>query len=280
MRRVCLGPLTFGFAALLCVPFAAWAQFNFGTDSSFGVLGATTVTNTGTTIVTGNLGVSPGSAVTGFLPGVVVGGTIHSNDATAMQAQTDLTAAYGGIAGLTCNHNLTGQDLGGLILTPGVYCFNSSAQLTGTVTLNALGNPNATFYIQIGSTLTTASNSLVSVIGGGSNCNVFWQVGSSATLGTGTNFAGNILANTSITLTTGANASGKLLARTGAVTLDTNNAGGCLAASSTPGIPIGPAPQPTVAGVPAVSTWGLLFLILALPAVALAIRRFSPSHGR
>ena len=126
---------------------------------------------------------------------------------------------------------MTGQDLGGLTLTPGVYCFSSSAQLTGTLTLDAQGNPNAVFIFKIGSTLTTASNSSVVVINTGGNssiaCNVFWQVGSSATLGTGTSFAGNILALTSITLNTGANVSGRVLARNGAVTLDTNNVTVC-----------------------------------------------------
>jgi len=124
---------------------------------------------------------------------------------------------------MACNTNLTGQDLGGLTLSPGVYCFSSSAQLTGTLTLDAQGNGNALFVIQIGSTITTASNSSVLLINGGQACNVFWQVGSSATLGTDTAFVGNILALTSITLTTGADVSGRALARNGAVTMDTNN---------------------------------------------------------
>jgi hypothetical protein len=204
------------------------AQISLGTAQSFGVLGGSTVTNTGATTVNGNVGVSPGTAVTGFPPGVVVGGAIHSNDAVAVQAQNDLTTAYNNIAATPCTVDLTGQNLGGLTLTPGVYCFSSSAQLTGALTLNALGNPNALFLFKIGSTLTTASGSTVTVINGGSSCNrVYWQVGSSATLGTGTSFAGDILALTSITLTTGANTSGKLLARNGAVTLDTNNVNAC-----------------------------------------------------
>src|SRR6202022_32198 len=128
----------------------------------------------------------------------------------AMQAQNDLTTAYNNIAATPCTVDLTGQNLGGLTLTPGVYCFSSSAQLTGTLTLNALGNPNALFIFKIGSTLTTASSSSVQVINPGSDCNVFWQVGSSATLGTGTSFVGNILALSSITLTTGATVSGRV----------------------------------------------------------------------
>src|SRR5438270_35996 len=202
----------------------AAAQVTLGsTVGSFGVLGGSTVTNTGSTIVNGNLGVSPGSSVTGFPPGVVVGGTIHSNDATAIQAQTELTTAYNTVAGNPCTVDLTGQNLGGMTLTPGTYCFSSSAQLTGTLTLNALGNPAAQFLFKIGSTLTTAGTSSVVLINGATSCNIFWQVGSSATLGTNTVFAGNVLALTSITLNTGATVSGRTLARNGAVTMDTSN---------------------------------------------------------
>ena len=136
--------------------------------------------------------------------------------------RADTTTAYNDLAGQTCTSDLTGQDLGGLTLVPGVYCFSSSAQLTGALTLDAEGDPNAVWVFQIGSTLTTASNSSVLLINGGQACNVFWQVGSSATLGTTTSFVGNILALTSITLNTGANVSGRALARNGAVTLDTN----------------------------------------------------------
>jgi type VI secretion system secreted protein VgrG len=150
----------------------AWAQISLGTASGFGVLGGSTVTNTGPSVINGELGVSPGNAVTGFPPGVVIGGTIHLADAVALQAQNDLTTAYNAVAGTACNVDLTGQDLGGLTLTPGVYCFSSSAQLTGTLTLNALGNPNALFIFKMGSSLTTASGSSVQVINGGSGCNV------------------------------------------------------------------------------------------------------------
>lgn len=213
-------------ASLFAAP-AAFAQApSLGTAESFGVLAGSTVTNTGPTIIQGDLGVSPGTAVTGFPPGTVTG-TIHVNDAVAQQAQADVTTAYNALAGLACNTDLTGQDLGGMTLTAGVYCFSSSAELTGTLTLDAEGDPNAEFIFQIGSTLTTASNSAVEVINGGNNCNVYWQVGSSATLGTATAFAGNIVALTSITATTGANASGRLLARNGAVTLDSNSVAVC-----------------------------------------------------
>jgi hypothetical protein len=241
--------------ALLLVATPAAAQ-TLGTAGSFAVLGGSTVTNTGPTVVNGDLGVSPGSSVTGFPPGVVLG-TIHTNDATAMQAQVDLTTAYNAVAGTPCTVDLTGQDLGGLTLTPGVYCFTAAAQLTGTLTLNALGNPNASFLFKIGSTLTTASSSQVLFTNGGSSCNVFWQVGSSATIGTTSNFAGNILALTSITLTTGATLSGKALARNGAVTTDTNSITACV-----PGV-----------GIPALSPLFLLLLAAAMAAIALLMLR-------
>jgi hypothetical protein len=231
-------------ALLLLTATPLAAQISLGTAQAFGVLGGSTVTNTGATIVAGNVGVSPGSAVTGFPPGAVTAGAIHSNDAVAQQAQNDLTTAYNNIASTPCTADLTGQNLGGLTLTPGVYCFSSSAQLTGALTLNALGNPNALFLFRIGSTLTTATGSSVTVINGGSSCHhAFWQIGSSATLGTGTSFAGDILALTSITLTTGANSSGRLLARNGAVTLDTNNVNTC-GAILCPLITVNPATLP------------------------------------
>lgn len=215
--------------ALLLTTNPLTAQISLGTAQNFGVLGGSAVTNTGATTVNGNVGVSPGSSVTGFPPGVVAGGAIHSNDAVAMQAQSDLTVAYNNIAATPCTVDLTGQNLGGLTLTPGVYCFSTSAQLTGALTLDALGNANALFLFKIGSTLTTASGSSVAVINnGGNSCNkAYWQVGSSATLGTGTSFTGDILALSSITLTTGANTNGRALARNGAVTLDTNHVNTC-----------------------------------------------------
>lgn len=216
--------LSAGFTALLCAAAPASAQTapSLGSARSFSVLGGSTVTNTGASVITGDLGVSPGSAVTGFPPGLVVAGTIHAADAVALAAQNSVTTAYNNLVSQGCTQDLTGQDLGGLTLTAGVYCFSASAQLTGILTLNAQGNANAVFIFKIGSTLTTASGSSVLIINGGSPCNVFWQVGSSATLGTATLFAGNILALTSITLTTGASVQGRTLARNGAVTLDTN----------------------------------------------------------
>jgi hypothetical protein len=176
------------------VPSLGGIAPTLGTAGSFAVLAGSTVTNTGPSVISGNLGVSPGSAVTGFPPGMVVNGVINAGNAVAAQAQSDALVAYNSLAGQACDVNLTGQDLGGLTLTPGVYCFSTSAFLTGTLTLNAQGDPNAVFIFQIGSTLITASNSSVVVINGGTGCNVFFQVGSSATLGTGTSFTGNILA--------------------------------------------------------------------------------------
>lgn len=246
--------------ASVVTPSSARAQAtDLGTAATFGVLGASTVTNTGPTVVNGDLGVSPGSSVTGFPPGIVTG-TIHAADAAAAQAQNDVTTAYNALAALPCGTNLTGQDLGGLVLVPGVYCFDSSAQLTGTLILNAQGNTGSQFIFQIGSTLTTASNSFVTVING-PTCNVFWQVGSSATLGTGTTFAGNILALTSITVTTSASVSGRLLARNGAVTLDSNGVTPCSPGSA------------GANGVPALDPRGLLVLTAALAIAGLVLAR-------
>jgi len=187
------------------------------------VLGGSTVTNTGATAINGNLGVDPGLAITGFPPGHVTGGSMHAGDAVALQAQSDTTTAYNALAGEVLTGDLTGQDLGGMTLVAGVYHFSSSAQITGTLTLDAKGDPNAVFVFQVGSTLTTASDSSIVVLNGARDCNIFWQVGSSAVLGTTTAFKGNILALTSITLNTGATVSGRALARNAAVTMDTND---------------------------------------------------------
>src|ERR1700736_6530824 len=198
------------------------------TAGSFGVLAGSTVTNTGSTVINGNVGVSPGTAITGFPPGLVNGGGIHAADAVALQAQIDNTNAYNVLAGRPITTNLTGQDLGGKTLTAGVYGFNTSAQLTGTLTLNGQGNPNSVFVINIGSTLTTASGSRILLINGAQGGNVFFRVGSSATLGTSTSFTGDILALTSITLNTSAKIiCGDALAKNGAVTLDSNTITAC-----------------------------------------------------
>ena len=212
------------------------------------VLGASTVTNTGATAIVGDVGVCPGSAITGFPPGVITGGALHAGDAVASQAHTDLVTAYGVIAGEASPpaNDLTGQDLGGLTLTPGVYHFDTSAPLTGILTLDAQGNPNARFDFQIGTTLITASNSAVQLINGAQSDNVYFQVGSSATLGTNTAFEGNILADQSITLTTGASMlDGRALALVGAVTMDTNQIS---AAEADVSVTKTTAPGPVLAG--------------------------------
>jgi uncharacterized protein YhjY with autotransporter beta-barrel domain len=201
-----------------------------GTAEDFGVLAGSTVTNTGPSVIQGNVGVSPGSAVVGFPPGSTPTGTIHAADAVAAQAQSDLTVAYNDLFSRPFDVDLTGQDLGGKVLIPGVYRFASSAQLTGLLVLDGQGNPNSEYIFQIGSTLTTASNSSVLLINGANGNNVYWAVGSSATLGTNTAFTGNIVALTSITLNTGATLTcGRALARNGAVTLDTNTITLCAA---------------------------------------------------
>jgi Ice-binding-like len=245
-RRTALVTVMVALAVYLCTVSSASTATSppLGGAASFAVLAGSVVNNTGSSVVYGNLGISPGVAVIGFPPGVVVPpGTIHDADAVAAQAQSDLTTAYNNAAGQVCDINLTGQDLGGVTLTPSVYCFRSSAQLTGMLTLDAQGNPNAVFIFQIGSTLMTASNSSVLLTNSASACNVYWQVGSSATLGNYTQFAGNILELVSITLNTGASVSGRALALTGAVTLDANKVSnaGC------PGAPPLPVFLPLVA---------------------------------
>jgi hypothetical protein len=209
--------------AVIAVPDASAAQppVSMGTTSSFAVLAGSTVTNTGPSVISGSLGLSPGSAVTGFPPGVVVNGTKHVADAVALQAKNDLVTAYNDAAGRT-PVTVVSADLGGQSLAPGIYKSTSSLGLTGTVTLNGQNNANAIFIFQAGSTLITASSSRVQLINGAQACNVFWQVGSSATLGTATTFVGSILALTSASLNTAASVDGRVLARNGAVTLNDN----------------------------------------------------------
>jgi Ice-binding-like len=225
-RRIPMG-LGFALAVTLLQPDATAQDVNLGTANNFAVLAYSAVSSTGNTVITGgNIGLYPDtlSSVTGFNPPGIVNapGIIEAANGDTLQAKNDLTTAYNQAAGLAPNSNLTGQDLGGLTLTPGVYFFSSSAGLTGQLTLNDLGNPDAVFVFQIGSTLTTASGSSVVTINDPSTpgISVFWQIGSSATLGTGTDFVGNILAQASITDNGGSTVEGRLLAETGAVTLN------------------------------------------------------------
>jgi hypothetical protein len=216
--------LAVGFA-LVALPSAAQAQVNLGTAGSFVVLGGASVTNTGPSVLNGDLGVSPGTSLQGFGLPAVVNGATHNNNGVAAQAQLDLATAYDVAAAqpVLPSDDLTGTDLGNRTLTSGAYRYSSSAQLTGPLTLDAEGDPNAQFVFEIGSTLTTASASSVVLVNGASPCNVYWQVGSSATLGTTTAFQGNLMTLADISLNNGATVIGRLLARSaGAVTLINN----------------------------------------------------------
>jgi hypothetical protein len=220
---------------LLALPSAASAaSVGLGTAGSFSVLGGSAVTNTGPTIMPGDLGVTPGTAISGF-PAGTFGGTLHANDAVAQQAKSDAILAYDDAAGRPSTSTVAG-DLGGRTLQAGVYTSATSLGLTGDLVLDGAGDPNAVFVFQAGSTLTTASASRVLLTGGAQACNVFWKIGSSATLGSASSFTGNLVALTSVSLTTSARVDGRTLARNGAVTLDSNvfvNSA-CTTAGSTP----------------------------------------------
>lgn len=224
------------------------------TVASVAVLGAAGVTSSGATTINGSVGSAPTNSVTGFPPAIITNGVLLTTP-VAQQAQTEALQAYNYVAGQTPTSDLTGQDLGGLILTPGVYHFDVAALLTGTLILDAQGSNNALFIFQIGSTLTTSSSSVVSVINGGPGDGIFWQIGSSATLGDSTQFAGNILANTSITLNpfaqiTCGRALAGIVATSGAVTMaDANhvaidNGSTCVGGYNGDGSPVAETPEP------------------------------------
>lgn len=253
-------------AALLLMASASAGAQSLGSAASFAVLGATpSVTNTGPTVVSGSVGVWPALSITGFPPGFIVPGTgaLHPGDATAQQAQADTTAAYLALAGMVSAP--IAPALGGQSLTPGVYNAGA-ANLTGTLTLNGPG-----LYVIQATALTTASGpgaSMVSLINGASACNVFWQVGSSASIGTFSAMQGNILALTSITIATSATLGGRALARNGTVTMDSNAITPCGLVPGGGGQPLdGPV------GTPTLSEWSMILLILLMATVGLVAMR-------
>jgi hypothetical protein len=259
-RAVCLALGVFSFSSTI----AKADQLNLmGTANSFAVLGASTVTNTGSSVLNGSLGLYSGTSVTGFPPGTVNGGSIYTNDGTAQQGQADALSGFNALALLSTSTNLTGTDLGGLTLTPGIYTFNSSAQLTGDLTLDFGGLSGQSFVFQTGSTLTTASASNVNLINEGTDDSIYWVVGSSATLGTTTAFEGELIAAQSITLNTGATIGcGNAIALNGAVTLDSNVlGGGCAAGNELTVSSFGgpsPTPEPGTLGMVAMGLVGAL----------------------
>jgi len=239
-------------------PTAAFAatQPRLGTALNFAAIAGSTITNTGPTVIKGNVALSPGSAITGFPPGISAVRNIA--DANAVKAKTDLVTAFTDAASAPSTSNLTGKNLGGLNLTAGVYSFSSSAQLTGKLTLSGTG----VFIFRIGSALTTATASAVLLRNGAQACAVYWEVGSSATLGSATQFQGNLMALTSITMVTGANIiTGRAMARNGALTLDTNQitppSGTCTAASTTRTTTSAPTTPSTGAAAPGSALPGL-----------------------
>ncbi len=270
--------LAIGILAVAPMAYAAGpAPVGLGTAAPFAVLAGTpAVTNTGATTITGDLGISPASSVTGFPPGTV-SGAIHKADAVALQAQTDLTTAYTDAAGrpVTATHGT----LGGLTLVGGVYNAGGAVlDLTGTLTLDGRNDPRSVWVFQATSSLTTASSSTVKLINGASPCNVFWQITSSASLGSGSTFVGTIMAKTSITMANGVTVNGRALASTGDVTLinDTiNNASACSGSSAA-------SPTPSNSGVPNASMgdappqggsppWLLVLVAVVVSCLALAL---------
>lgn len=199
------------------------AQPAMGSALGFAILAGSTITNTGASAIQGDVGVSPGIAITGMPLGQPSPGVIHAGDVVAAIAKTDLGVVYGTVAGQPCNTTMSGVDLGGKTLAPGVYCFAAAALMSGPLVLDAQGDTAAVFMFQIGSALTVAGGSSVTLINGAQANHVWWQVGSSATLGINSVMVGNVLALASITLDSNALLTGRALAQTGAVTLDTNS---------------------------------------------------------
>jgi LPXTG-motif cell wall-anchored protein len=227
-------PFRLLIAALACCPLAVLAVGGtaeagivptvlLGTAGDYSVLAGSTVTNTGPSVLAASAGLSPGTDIVGFPPGIVLAPGIVAADGTlTQQAQVDLTAAYVDAAARPVQFIQTNPDLVGLTLAPGVYAGTSKSPLalSGQLVLDGQNDPNAVFIFQTDSTLITGSGSSIALINGASECNIFWQVGSSATLGSGSFFVGNILANASVTVNNGVTVHGRALARTAAVTLD------------------------------------------------------------
>lgn len=222
-RVAIIGVSSLGLASILLAtssPAFAATTLNLGTAGTYAIIAGSTITNTGSSVIHGDIGLSPGTSITGFPPGIA-SGTINKANAASLAAQTSATGAYQVAAGATPASTVAAGTLGGTTLLPGNY-HNSTLALNGTLTLNGNGDTSAVFIFQSDSTLITASSSKIVLENGAQACNVFWQVGSSATLGTTTNFSGTILALTSATLNTGATVDGRILTQTGAVTLDSN----------------------------------------------------------
>ena len=209
--------------AVIPVQTVVQGSIALGAASGIAILAGSSITSTGATNITGDLGLSPGTSVGGFPPGILTG-TLHINDVNANQAKLDLTTAYNSAAGKTSTDIVTlSGNIGGLTLTPGLYKSTSSLAISsGDLTFDAKGNADAVFIIQIATTLTTTSGRKVILSGGASASNIFWQVGSSATFGTTSVFKGTVLAMQSITFNTGATLDGRGLARTGTVTMSGN----------------------------------------------------------
>src|SRR3990167_2791986 len=237
--------LSLGLAGII----SAATAVNLSTADNLAVLAGSGITNTGSSVINGDIGSFPTTTITGFPPGTV-NGTNHAGDAVTHGSKTDLVTTYNNAAGQTPVSTVP-TELGGTTKTAGIYdSADGTFGITGTLTLDAQGDPNAVFIFKTASTLITGGASSVSLVNGAQACNVFWQVGSSATLGTNSTFKGNILALTSATLTTGANVEGRVLARNGAVTLDTNTVTRATCAAVTPTPTPTPTPSPTPTPTP------------------------------
>ena len=284
MVHRCVRPLAVvGLSTLFALASSSSAQaqaFLGPTLRTFAVLGGTTSTCTGASVITGDVGVSPGPAVVGFpVPCTAVGTVRVPPDPLPAAAQLELTAAYTTLAGLPCGATV-GPDLAGLTLTQGVYCVGAGvSNLTGTLTLDGQGNPNAVWVFQMSSTLITSPGATVSVVNGANACAVEWQVSSSATLDTSTTFVGNILALTAITMNNGANLTGRALARNAAVTLINNNISfaACGPGGGGGGVPP-PFPPPPVPTLPQIAQWALFAILLASGAYLVSRRTRTTSR--